>query len=128
MQGSEHQVAGLGGRQRQADRFQVAQLAHQHHVRVLAQRRAQRIAERQCVRTDLALVDHALARFVHELDRILDRQDMAVQGVVHVIDHGGERGRLARSGRPGHQHQTARSRGEIREHPGRLQLFQRQHP
>ena len=77
VQRTEHQVAGLGGGQRQADGFQVAHLAHQDDVRVFAQCRAQRVGEAQRVRPDLALVDQALLAFVHELDRILDREDVA---------------------------------------------------
>ena len=49
VQGAEHQVAGLGGGQRQADGLQVAHFADQDDVRVLAQRRAQRLAEAERV-------------------------------------------------------------------------------
>src|SRR3546814_6431847 len=62
MQGAEHQVAGFRGGQRQADGFQVAQLADQDVVRVLAQRRAQRLVEAVGVAVHLALVDQALLR------------------------------------------------------------------
>jgi hypothetical protein len=50
VQGAEDQVPGLGGGQRQADGLQVAQLAHQDHVRVFAQGGAQRVGEAQRVR------------------------------------------------------------------------------
>ena len=85
------------------------------HVRVLAQRRAQRFGERQRVRSDLALVDQALLRLVHELDRVLDREDVAVLVLVDVVDHRRERGRLARAGRAGDQHQAARLVGQVGE-------------
>jgi hypothetical protein len=45
VQGAEHQVAGFGGGQCQADGFQVAHFAHQDDVRVFTQRRAQRFVE-----------------------------------------------------------------------------------
>src|SRR5437763_14222016 len=54
----------------------VAHLADEDHVRVFTQRRAQSVGERQRVRPDLALVDQALLRFVHELDRVLDGEDV----------------------------------------------------
>jgi hypothetical protein len=60
VQGAEHQVAGFGRRQRQADGFQVAHFADQDDVRVFAQRRAQGVGERQGMRADFALVDQAL--------------------------------------------------------------------
>jgi hypothetical protein len=43
---------------------------------------------------------------VHELDRILDGQDVALEALVDVVDHRRQRRRLARSGRSGDQHQA----------------------
>jgi hypothetical protein len=111
VQGAEHQVAGFGGGQRQADGFQVAHFADQDDVRVFAQRRAQRVGEAQRVRADFALVDQALLALVHEFDRVLDGQDVAVLVFVDVVDHRRQRGRLARAGRAGDQHDAARLLG-----------------
>ena len=61
VQRAEHQVAGLGGGERQADGLQVAHFADQDDVRVLAQRRAQRLAEAERVAVHLALVDRGSA-------------------------------------------------------------------
>ena len=60
VQRAEHQVAGLGRLDRDRDRLEVAHLADQDDVGILAQRRAQRVLERLGVRVDLALVDQAL--------------------------------------------------------------------
>ncbi len=92
MQRAEHQVAGLGRRHREPDRLEVAHLADQDRVRVLAQRRAQRTGERQRHAPDLALVDQAFLGFMHELDRVLDRQHMTVGALVEVVDHRRQRG------------------------------------
>ena len=62
VQRGEDQVAGLGDGQREPDRLQVAHLADQQHVGVLAQRRAQRVGERRGVGADLALVDRRALR------------------------------------------------------------------
>ena len=78
VQRAEHQVAGLGGLDGDRDRLEVAHLADQHDVGVLAQRRAQRVLEPVGVRVHLALVDQALLVLVHELDRVLDRDDVVV--------------------------------------------------
>jgi hypothetical protein len=94
--------------------------------RVFAQRRAQRVVEAQCVRADLALVDQTLLGLVHELDRVLDRQHVAEFVFVQVVDHRRQRRRLARAGRPGHEHQTARLEREFGEHLRRVELLQRQ--
>ena len=60
VQRGEHEVAGLGGGQRGGDRLEVAHLAHEDHVRVLAQRGLQ--AEREALRVgaQLALVHDAV--------------------------------------------------------------------
>ena len=44
---AEDEVAGLGGGQRGRDRLEVAHLADEDHVRVLAQRGAQGLGERR---------------------------------------------------------------------------------
>ena len=54
---------------------------------------------------NLALVDEALLVLVHELDRILDRDDVILPRPVDVIDHRAQRRRLSRAGGPGDQHQ-----------------------
>ena len=105
MQGAEHQVAGFGGGDRQLDRLQIAQLPHQDHVRVLAQGGPQGIGEAAGVVVELALMHHALYRFVGEFDRIFDREDVLSPVLVDVIEDGGEGGGLARAGGTGHQHQ-----------------------
>ena len=47
------------------------------------------------MRADFALVDQAFLRFVHEFDRVLDGQDVAVFVFVDVVDHRRQRGRFA---------------------------------
>ena len=78
VQRPERQVARLGDAQRRLDRLEVAHLADQHDVGILAQRRAQRAREALRVAVHLALVDEAALVLVDELDRVLDRQDVVV--------------------------------------------------
>ena len=95
----EHQVAGEAGLDRDLGGLEVADLADQDHVRVLAQDRAQARGEGE---PDRRLhLDLADARQL-DLDRVLDRDDV-VLGLVDVRERGVERGRLARAGRPGDQ-------------------------
>ena len=49
---------------------------------------------------------------VQNLDGVLDRDDVPVAGAVDVVDHRGERRRLARAGGAGDQNQPARLVGE----------------
>ena len=123
VQRAEHEVAGFGRGQCEADGLEVAHFADQDVVRVLSQRGSQRVRERQRVRPELALVDEALLRLVHELDRILDRQDMTVFVLVDVVAHRRQRRRLARAGRPGAQDQPARTVGQVGEDLRGVQLF-----
>jgi len=115
VQGAEHQVTGLGRGQRQADGLQVAHFAHQDHVGVFAQRRTQRLGETQRVAMHFALVDQAALGLVHELDRVLDGEDVVGTVVIAMVDHAGQRGRLARAGGAGDQHQPARQHAQVAE-------------
>ena len=69
MQRAERQVAGLGDGERGRDGLEVAHLADEHDVGVLAQDGLERVLERVGVGEDLALVHQALLVLVHELDR-----------------------------------------------------------
>src|SRR5437667_2353796 len=126
MQGAEHEVSGLGAGQRQADRLEIAHLADQDDVRILAQRAAQSVGERQRVRSDLALVDQAFLRLVNELDRVLDGEDVALLVFVDLVDHGGERRGLARARGTGDEDDAARLIDDLREDLWCPQLFERQ--
>ena len=112
VQRREDEVAGLGGRQRGRDRLEVAHLADEDHVGVLAERGAERLGERRRVEADLALVDDAHPVVVQELDRVLDREDVLGAAAVDVVDQRRERRRLARAGRAGDEDEPARLVGE----------------
>ncbi len=71
-------MAGLGGLERRIDRLCVADLAHHDHVGILAQRGAERRGEARRIRADLALGDDRVFVREDELDRILDRHDLAL--------------------------------------------------
>ena len=89
----------------------VAHLADEDDVGVLAQHPLQRGVEVGGVGADLALVDDRRLVGVEDLDRVLDRHDVLVLRLVDVVDHRAERRRLARAGRAGDEHQTrARAR------------------
>ena len=95
MQRRKDEVTGLGGGERGRDRLEVTHLAEEDHVRVLPQRRAQRLGEARSVSADLALRNDAALVPVHELDRIFDREDVMRLLPVHLIDHRREGGRLS---------------------------------
>ena len=108
MQRGEDDVAGLGGFDGGMDRRQVAHFADHDDVRRHTQRPANALLEIRHVDADLALVDQALVVLEEVLDRVFQRDDVAVVVDVEEVDHGGEAGRLAGAGGPGDQQQAAR--------------------
>ncbi len=115
VEGRHDEVARLGGHERRLDGLEVAHLAHEDDVRVLPEGRADGRRERARVDLQLALVDDRLLVAVEELDRVLDRHDVLGPGRVDVVDHRGERRRLARAGRPGHEDEAARLLADLLE-------------
>ena len=101
MNRAEHEVAGFGGVDGRLERIAVAHFAHQDHVRVFPDRVLQRRVPVDDVEADLALVDDRLLVLEHELDRVFDREDVQGLTLVEVVEHGGDRRGLARTGNAG---------------------------
>src|SRR5690606_11893857 len=95
-------------------------------VGVLAKRRTQRLAETERVAMHLTLVDQRLLAFVHELDRILDRDNVIRLVLVQVVDHAGERRRLAGARRTGDENESARMHRDVLEDAGRTEIVERE--
>ena len=102
-----------GDRQGELHRLGVTHLTDEDDVGVFPQRGPQRPGERVGVVADLALADRRVLVRVHVLHRVLDGEDVAAPVLVDVVDHRGEGRRLARPGRPGHQHQALGQVGEV---------------
>ncbi len=113
VQGGEDEVAGLGSGQCHRDRLEVAELADEDHIRVLAQDVLERGTEAVRVMTHLALVHDRHLVGVHELDGVFDRHDVVGTRRVDEVDHRREGGRLARTGRTGHEHEATGKFGEV---------------
>ena len=125
VQRAEREVAGFGDAQRRFDRLEVAHLADQDDVGVFTERGAQRVGEALGVAVHLALVDEAALVLVHELDRILDREDVVLPLLVDLVDHRRQRRRLAAAGRAGDEDEAARPFGQRRQHRREAQLVER---
>ena len=125
VQRAEDEVAGVGGLQGQGDGLEVAQLAHEDDVGVLAQGGLERAAEARGVTAHLALVHQRLVGHVHELDWVLQREDVAAPRVVDRVDHRGERGGLAGPGGARHEHEALGLLDEAPHHLGQPQLGER---
>ncbi len=113
VQRRKRQVARFRNPQRRLDRLQIAHFADQDDVRILTQRRPQRVGEVLGVAVDLALVHQATLVLVQVLDRVLDGEDVGLALDVDLVDHRGQGRRLAAAGGAGHEHQTARPLGQL---------------
>ena len=60
------------------------------------------------------------------LDRVFKGNDMMIDGVIQIIDHTGQTGRLTATGRPRHQKQTARPHDQITNNHRKTELLERQ--
>ncbi|MNI51946.1 hypothetical protein D3C73_1066980 [compost metagenome] len=127
VQRAEHQMAGFGRGQRQANGFQIAHLPHQDHIRVFPQCRTQGGGETTGITMDFTLIDQAFARLVNELDGVFDGEDVVMTMGIEVIDHRRQRGGLAGTGRAGYQHQATGSVGHLAEHVAHAQFIHALH-
>ena len=127
VQGGEGQVTRLRDAESRLDRLEVAHLADQDDVRVLAQDRAQGVAVGHGVGVELALVDDGLARRQVVLDGVLDGDDVDRALRVDVLDHAGQRRRLAAAGRPGDEDEAPRQVAELLDALGDAQLGEAPH-
>jgi hypothetical protein len=90
----------------------------------VAHRALQRRGEGGGVLADLAVHDHALLHRVHELDRVLDRDDVPAEVGVDVVDHRRERRRLAAAGGPRDDDEALVQVAELLDRLGQLQLLE----
>jgi hypothetical protein len=127
VQGAEHEVARLGGGDGRLDGLEVAHLADEDDVGILTQRGTDAFREGRQVLAHFTLGDQALLVRVRVLDRILDRDDVALLVLVDPVDHRGQRGRLAGTGRTGDEDQAAGALEQVLDHEGQPELFERVH-
>ncbi len=120
-------MAGFGEGDRRFHRLGVANFADHDHVGRFAHGVLQRVVEAVRVEADLALIDDRLFVLVQVFDRVLDGEDMARGAFVAVVDHGGQRGRLARAGRADDEQQPARLHDQVLEHERQLQFLDARH-
>jgi hypothetical protein len=77
------------------------------------------------MRADLPLVDERLLDRVHELDRVLDRQNMIAARLVDQVDHGSQRRGLPGARWARDQHQPLAQPGELPHRARKIQLVRR---
>ena len=106
MQRREHQMPGLGRRQYCRNRFRIAHLSHQNHVRTLAQNASNRACKIGRIPAHFDLLDDGLPIRVQKLNRILNGDHMIVAIGVDQIEQGGQRRTFTASRGSRHQNQS----------------------
>ncbi len=91
---AEGQVTRLGDPQGGLDRLEVAHLADQNDVGILAQGRPEGVGEGVGVGVELPLVHEALLVLVQVLDGVLDGDHVLVTLAVDLVEHRSQRRRL----------------------------------
>ena len=109
----QDQVTGLGRGDGGADGVLVAHLAHHDDVRVLPQRRDERIVEAAGVNAHLPLIDQARGRLVDELDRVLDRDDVPAARLIDAVHQRGHGRAFPGAGGPGEDDQAVLQRAKL---------------
>ena len=103
-----------------------AHFADEDDVGVHTQGAANALLEVGHVHADLALVDRAFLVLVVVLDRVFQRDDVAVVVLVDEVDHPRQAGRLAGAGRAGDEQQAARPGDEPLDRLGHADLLEGQ--
>ena len=124
VQRAEHEHAHRGAAERELDRFHFAHFAEQENVGVVAHRAFERGGERLRVLADFAVHDDRLLHRVHELDRILDRDDVLGEVRIDVVDHRRERSGLAAAGRAGDDDEALIEMAEFLQRLGQLEIVE----
>jgi hypothetical protein len=101
----ENQVAGGRGGQRQFDRFEIAHFTYEEDVRIFAQGAAQGRPEGTSMHPDFSVLNETILAAMHELNRVLDGDDVIVPLQVRVIHHRRQGGGFAGPGRTGHKNE-----------------------
>ncbi len=113
VEGGEDEVAGFGGGEGGGDGLVVADFADHDDIGVLAEDMEEGAVEGADVGEDLLLDDDGLFVGVHELDGVLDGDDLAAALGVDEVDHVIEGGGLSGPGGAGDEDEAVGFEGEF---------------
>ncbi len=114
----------LGSFERDLDRFAVAHLPNENDLRCLPEGGSQGQCEGWRVGMQFALMDGRFLVAVQELDGVLNGEDVMGLVFVHLVENGGECGRLARTRGASHQHDPISQIDNFLQRGGQIQLLE----
>src|SRR5207244_9849562 len=103
-----HEVARVGGAHGGGEADRVPHFTDHDDVGVLPQNVFESVFEGERVQPDLPLLDDRLVVFTHELDRVLQRNNVPFEIAINMLDQRCQSCGLATTGRAGQQHDAAR--------------------
>ena len=122
--GGEHEMTGFGSDDGRPDGVQIADLAHQDHVGILAQRCDQGFVKTRRIGAHLPLIDQRGLGLMDVLDGVLDGHDMTLPGAVDPVQKCRQGGALAGTRGPGHHDQAIGQVAQLVEIGGEAQFRQ----
>ena len=127
VQRGDHEVAGVRRGERGHERLAVAHLADHDDIGILAHDVDERPLETQRVEADFALFDDGLFVLENVLDRVFQRDDVALLVFVDVLDHRGQRAGFAAARRARDEDDAALGFRDLAQLLGEIQLFEGRH-
>ena len=113
MESRQHEMPRLRRGQGGPDSLGIAHFTDHDHIRILTEHVTECLVEGLGVGTEFPLLDDRAVALETKLDRVLDRDDDGRARLADLLDHGGERSRLARARHAGHQDQAASQVAEM---------------
>ena len=127
VQGGQHKMARVRGGEGGHERLAVAHFADDDDVGILAHDVDEGAFEAERIEADLALFDDRLLVLEHVLDRVFERDDVALLGFVDMLDHRRERAGLAATRGAGDEDDAALGAGNFAELFRQVQIMEGRH-
>ena len=118
-------MASLCGHQRDFDSGAIAHFADENDFRRLSQCRSQTIRIIVKVRSEFALVKSGLATWMHELNRILQGDNVHRLRFVNFVEDCSQGSGFTAAGRTGQENQSGFFPGNLSENAGKMKCLQR---
>jgi hypothetical protein len=103
VQRAENQMAGFAGVEHNLHRFAVADFADKNDFGRLPHGGAHAVLKTEKIAPQFPLAERGLDGREHKFNRIFQRDDVDVPGLVDFVQHGGHGGRLAHARAAGHK-------------------------
>ena len=123
VQRAENQMTGFAGVEHNLHRFAVADFADKNDFRRLPHGGAHAVVKIVKIKPQFPLAERGLDGGEQKFNRIFQREDMDIPGLVDFVQHGGDGGRLAHARAAGHKDEAGFFLDDLVEHRGQMERF-----